>query len=355
MGVSKAVAEKAFEKATQTQNNYVITLAEQNRRIVEKAKLENRMVILLAGRPYHIDPLIQHKIADYITDMGIDVITENISLLSGSEVFDEVYSISQWAYPNRILKAAHFVANSRENIHFVELTSFGCGPDAFVIDEISEVLKRKGKSLTLLKIDDVNNTIETCKGVKNQVRNNLSSIIGSKIFHLEQVFAMDYEKEIDIIYLGVANIENVKKLDNNYQLIDFKVENNNTITFGNDLYSFKTIEIENYNNIEYIHEIKTDDVNIKRTLLDTLISYKRIRVNADSSDIIFKFMGSSFTLEDVRILYEMVKDIKVDKSNFRKKIIKYCEKIEDAKTDKKIGFRPSQKYRFKLLREDIWI
>ena len=125
LGVSKAVAEKAFEKATQTQNNYVITLAEQNRRIVEKAKLENRMVILLAGRPYHIDPLIQHKIADYITDMGIDVITENISLLSGSEVFDEVYSISQWAYPNRILKAAHFVANSRENIHFVELTSFG--------------------------------------------------------------------------------------------------------------------------------------------------------------------------------------------------------------------------------------
>lgn len=193
------------------------------------------------------------------------------------------------------------------------------------------------------------------KGVKNQVRNNLSSIIGSNIFHLEQVFAMDYEKEIDIIYLGVTNIENVKKLDNNYQLIDFKVENNNTITFGNDLYSYKTIEIENYNNIEYIHEIKTDDANIKRTLLDTLISYKRIRVNADSSDIIFKFMGSSFTLEDVRILYEMVKDTKVDKSNFRKKIIKYCEKIEDAKTDKKIGFRPSQKYRFKLLREDIWI
>ena len=178
LGVSKAVAEKAFEKATQTQNNYVITLAEQNRRIVEKAKLENRMVILLAGRPYHIDPLIQHKIADYITDMGIDVITENISLLSGSEVFDEVYSISQWAYPNRILKAAHFVANSRENIHFVELTSFGCGPDAFVIDEISEVLKRKGKSLTLLKIDDVNNI--------GSLRLRIRSLVESLKFHHHQ-------------------------------------------------------------------------------------------------------------------------------------------------------------------------
>lgn len=193
------------------------------------------------------------------------------------------------------------------------------------------------------------------KGVKNQVRNNLSSIIGSNIFHLEQVFAMDYEKEIDIIYLGVTNIENVKKIDNNYQLIDFKVENNNTITFGNDIYSYKTIEIENYNNIEYIHEIKTNNDNIRRILLDILISYKRIRVNADSSDIIFKFMGSSFTLEDVKILYEMIKDIKVDKSNFRKKIMKYCEKVEDVKTDKKTGFRPSQKYKFKFLREDIWI
>lgn len=193
------------------------------------------------------------------------------------------------------------------------------------------------------------------KGAKNQIRNNLSSIIGSNIFHLEQVFAMDYEKEIDILYLGITNIENVKKLDSNYQLIEFKVENNNTITFGNNMYSYKTIEIENYNNIEYIHEIKTDDTCIKKTLLNTLICYKRIRVNADSSDIIFKFMGSSFTLEDVRILYEMIKDTKVDKSNFRKKIIKYCEKIEDVKTEKKIGFRPSQKYRFKLLREDIWI
>lgn len=192
------------------------------------------------------------------------------------------------------------------------------------------------------------------KGVKNQVRNNLSCIIGSNIFHLEQVYTMDYEKEIDIIYLGVTNIENVRKLDNNYQLIDFNVENNNTITFGNNSYSYKTIEIESYNNIEYIHEIKTDDANIKRTLLDTLISYKRIRVNADSSDIIFKFMGSSFTLENVRILYEMIKDTKVDKSNFRKKIIKYCEKV-DSTTNEKNGYRPSQRYKFKPLKGDVWL
>ncbi|MBO4740719.1 MAG: 2-hydroxyacyl-CoA dehydratase [Bacteroidales bacterium] len=157
LGVKKKIAAEAFEEALQEQHRYVVTLAEQNRHIVEKAKRENRMVIMLAGRPYHIDPLIQHKISDCITDMGIDVITENITLMSGDDVFSEINAISQWAYPNRVFKAAKYVANSTENIYFVQLTSFGCGPDAFIIDEISDVLKRSGKSLTLLKIDDVNN------------------------------------------------------------------------------------------------------------------------------------------------------------------------------------------------------
>ena len=70
------------------------------------------MVILLAGRPYHIDPLIQHKIGDAIADMGIDVITENIALFTDDDVFKEVHSIYQWAYPNRILKVAYYVATS---------------------------------------------------------------------------------------------------------------------------------------------------------------------------------------------------------------------------------------------------
>ena len=65
-------------------------------------------------------------------------------------------------------------------------------------------------------------------------------------------------------------------------------------------------------------------------------------------------MGSSFTLEDVRILYELIKDTTVDKSNFRKKIIKYCEKV-DIKDNIKSGFRPSQKYKFKPLKGDVWI
>lgn len=148
-------------------------------------------------------------------------------------------------------------------------------------------------------------------------------------------------------------MEYVKCLSDDYMLIDFKVENNNTIIFGDKKYKYKTVENIENKNIEYLHEIEADE-NIKYTLLKLLITYKRIRSNVDTTDILFKFMGPTFTLEDVRILYELIKDTTVDKSNFRKKIIKYCEKAEEKQTEKQ-GYRPSQKYTFKPLKGDIWL
>lgn len=190
--------------------------------------------------------------------------------------------------------------------------------------------------------------------MKEQIREKMANIIGSDIFHLEQVFTMGYENHVEVIYLGITNIENIKELDSNYQLTDFEVKDNHIIQFGEEKYNYKTMEIEKNNNIEYVHVIETEDSVIERNLSNLLVSYKKIRSNADSTDILFKFMGNSFTLEEVRILYEMIKDTSVDKSNFRKKIIKYCEKV-DEKTETKNGFRPSQKYRFKPLKGDIWI
>ena len=190
--------------------------------------------------------------------------------------------------------------------------------------------------------------------IKKQVRNSISSIIGSNIFHLEQVYTMDYKSDIDIIYLGITNIDNISKLKENYKLVDFKIKDNSLIILDNKEYEYKTIELEDNNNIEYIHDIRTKDEQVKRTLMNLLISYKRIRNNIDSTDIIFKFMGSNFTLEDVRIVYELIKDCNVDKSNFRKKIIKYCEKV-DSFNNEKNGYRPSQRYKFKPLKGDVWL
>lgn len=191
------------------------------------------------------------------------------------------------------------------------------------------------------------------KGIKNQIKKNISSIIGSDYFHVEQVFSYDHGAELDVIYLGITNMENIIKLKKGYKLIEFKVENNNTIIFGDKKFKYKTVENIENKNIEYLHEIQADD-NIKLTLLKLLITYKKIRSSLDNTDMLFKFMGETFTLEDVRIVYELIKDTSVDKSNFRKKIIKYCEKVEEMQTEKQ-GYRPSQKYSFKPLRGDVWL
>lgn len=78
-----------------------------------------------------------------------------------------------------------------------------------------------------------------------------------------------------------------------------------------------------------------------------------MRSKLDNSDIIFKFMPKYFTLEDVRIVYEKIKEVTVDKSNFRKKIVKYCAE-SNADIIKK-GYRPSKMYTFKVLKGDVWL
>ena len=158
LGVSEPTIQNAITQAIDAQKQYLNALERRNLQVFAEAQKAGRMVILLAARPYHIDPLIQHRIADAIASMGIDVITENVAATEGQGVYEELNAMSQWAYPNRIFKAAHWVGESRyAGLHMVELTSFGCGPDAFILDEVRAVLKRYNKNLTVLKIDDVNN------------------------------------------------------------------------------------------------------------------------------------------------------------------------------------------------------
>ncbi len=156
LGIRENVIAKAFAKAETETENYVHTLSEYNRSTLDKATETGRFVILLAGRPYHTDPLIQHKIADMIADMGIDVITDDIVRKEKSDMPD-VHFLAQWTFPNRILKAAQWCIAQGNHVQFVQLTSFGCGPDAFLIDEVRDLLIRNGKSYTLLKLDDINN------------------------------------------------------------------------------------------------------------------------------------------------------------------------------------------------------
>lgn len=157
LGVPKDVFAEAFPKALNAQRAFAHELCDKAQSILEKARKDGRMVLMIAGRPYHSDPLVQHKISDIAAGFGADIITEDIVRFSDDDALSGINGVLQWTYVTRILKAARYVARSRDNIHYVQLTSFGCGPDAFIIDEVSDILKQEGKNLTLLKIDDVNN------------------------------------------------------------------------------------------------------------------------------------------------------------------------------------------------------
>lgn len=157
IGISKSVFNSAFSKALLVFEEYKNNLKVNCKRIFDNAIKNNRTVILVAGRPYHTDKFIQHKLTDMIAEFDVDVISDDYIRNEDYASFFSLNTISQWTYTNRIMKAAHFVAENKNNVHFIEITSFGCGPDAFIIDEVSSILKSAGKTLTILKVDDVSN------------------------------------------------------------------------------------------------------------------------------------------------------------------------------------------------------
>lgn len=156
LGIESSVIKKAFKSALKSQSEYRSQIAVKAMEIVERSKQENKLLVVLAGRPYHADPLINQKTPDIIADLGANVISED-SLAAYLDVMD-LQIIPQWAYPNRILNAAQWVAEQDQNITFVQLNSFGCGPDAVLVDECTDILRAAGKSNTIIRIDEINST-----------------------------------------------------------------------------------------------------------------------------------------------------------------------------------------------------
>ena len=158
LGIEGSVVTRALGKAEQAQAEFEAEARRLNIEAFRRAEEAKRPVVLLAGRPYHADPLIQHKAAEMIASLGADVLTDDIARGDNAgdiEPESGVRLVRQWAYVNRILRAAEWAARQNGRVQFAELNSFGCGPDAFLQEEVAAVLRRSGKSLTLLKIDDM--------------------------------------------------------------------------------------------------------------------------------------------------------------------------------------------------------
>lgn len=171
LGVSESEIRQAFRRAMEAQEAFRHDLVVENQEILRLARHDHRFVVMLAGRPYHSDPLVQHKISDLIAQMGVDVITDDLVREDTSRLTN-VHYLAQWTYPNRILKAARWCCRQDADVQFVELTSFGCGPDAFLTDEVRDLLMRHGKPFTLLKLDDINNV----GSMKLRVRSLIESL-----------------------------------------------------------------------------------------------------------------------------------------------------------------------------------
>ncbi len=118
-------------------------------------KEHDRHGIVLAGRPYHVDPEIHHGIPDLITSYGLAVLTED-SICHLGEVERPLVVTDQWMYHSRLYKAASYVKTS-DCLDLIQLNSFGCGLDAVTTDQVHDILASSGKIYTVLKIDEVNN------------------------------------------------------------------------------------------------------------------------------------------------------------------------------------------------------
>ncbi|MGL5434222.1 MAG: acyl-CoA dehydratase activase-related protein [Lachnospiraceae bacterium] len=115
----------------------------------------DRHGIVLAGRPYHVDPEIHHGIPELITSYGLAVLTED-SISHLTKVDRPMVVTDQWMYHSRLYQAAAYVKTS-EHLDMIQLNSFGCGLDAVTTDQVHDTLTGSGKIYTVLKIDEVNN------------------------------------------------------------------------------------------------------------------------------------------------------------------------------------------------------
>jgi predicted nucleotide-binding protein (sugar kinase/HSP70/actin superfamily) len=156
-GINYRTVSEGVEKGMAAQSDYAKQLRSMAKTLLSKADAGGRTTIVLAGRPYHVDPLINHGIPNLLTELGVDVISETAVPLNADAVsLEDVNVLTQWSYANRLYAAAGWVTDTAD-VQMVQLTSFGCGPDAISTDEVKEILRYGGKIHSVIKMDEIAN------------------------------------------------------------------------------------------------------------------------------------------------------------------------------------------------------
>ncbi len=151
---TKKQIKNALKEGFERLESYHADVKEKADEILWKATEAGKQIIVLAGRPYHLDPEINHGINKLLTSLNLAVLSED-SIYEKSEIV-KVNVLNQWTYHARLYRAANF-ACSRSNVNLVQLVSFGCGLDAITTDEVRSIMEKNGKLYTQIKIDEINN------------------------------------------------------------------------------------------------------------------------------------------------------------------------------------------------------
>lgn len=155
-GISREEVKKASDMAYEEYEQFMGKVRGKGRQYMQIAKDQNLPVIILAGRPYHLDGEINHGIDKLICECGAVVVTEDSLSNLVSKFPTNV--LNQWTYHSRLYACAKYVADSGENrINLVQLVSFGCGVDAITTDETRSILEDSGRIYTQIKIDEITN------------------------------------------------------------------------------------------------------------------------------------------------------------------------------------------------------
>ncbi len=154
-GLSKEEIYSAIDKGYESLEKYRSDVRHQGELALQYIENHKIKGIILAGRPYHIDPEINHGIPELVKSYGFAVISED-SIAHLDDIDRPLRVVDQWVYHTRLYAAATF-ASKRKDIELVQLNSFGCGLDAVTSDQVREILEATGKISTLIKIDEINN------------------------------------------------------------------------------------------------------------------------------------------------------------------------------------------------------
>lgn len=196
-------AKIAVKKASEERDAYRKDIQRKGEEVIEYLRKNNRKGIVLSGRPYHIDPEINHGIPNIISSFDMAVLTED-SVSHLGVLKDKLRVVDQWMYHSRLYRAAAFVADE-PCVDIIQLNSFGCGLDAVTTDQVSEIISSNGKIYTVLKIDEGNNLgaakirIRSLKAAMDERERKNYKPVEEKVVYKNPIFTAEMRKKHTIL------------------------------------------------------------------------------------------------------------------------------------------------------------